>query len=98
VLATLAESGFLGGLLLMSAVISFLAAALKTRPLTKDALFALVIGIYLFFASMFSGDYYDSRMMWFFLCVAVIESRRAAERRDASNANGRGPVAFHTDA
>ena len=47
VLATLAESGLLGGLLLMSAVISFLAAALKTRPLTKDALFALVIGIYL---------------------------------------------------
>jgi O-antigen ligase len=85
VLATLAESGLLGGLLLMSAVISFLAATLKTRPLTNDALFALVIGIYLFFASMFSGDYYDSRMMWFFLCVAVIESRRAAEGRDASN-------------
>ena len=79
VLATLAESGLLGGLLLMSAVISFFAAALKTRPLTKDALFALIIGIYLFFASMFSGDYYDSRMMWFFLCIAVIQSRRAAE-------------------
>jgi O-antigen ligase len=86
VLATLAESGLLGGLLLMSAVISFLAATLKTRPLTKDALFALVIGIYLFFASMFSGDYYDSRMMWFFLCIAVIQSRRAAEGRDGSNA------------
>jgi O-antigen ligase len=97
VLATLAESGLVGGLLLMSAVISFLAAALKTRPLTKDALFALVIGIYLFFASMFSGDYYDSRMMWFFLGIAVIQSRRAAEGRDGSNGNARGPVAFHTD-
>ena len=89
VLATLAESGLLGGLLLMSAVIAFLAAALKTRPLTKDALFALVIGIYLFFASMFSGDYYDSRMMWFFLCIAVIQSRRAGEGRDGSNDNAR---------
>jgi len=27
---------------------------------------------------MFSGDYYDSRMMWFFLGLAAIESRRTS--------------------
>jgi hypothetical protein len=36
-------------------------------------------------------------MMWFFLGIAVIQSRRAAEGRDGSNGNARGPVAFHTD-
>ena len=78
VLATLAETGLIGGVLLLAALIAFVLTTLKTRHLTHNALFALIIGIYLFLASMFSGDYYDSRMMWFFLGLAAIESRRTS--------------------
>ena len=81
VLATLAETGVVGGILFVLAIGAFLVSALRSKPLHDNALFALITGSYLFFASMFSGDYYDSRLMWFFFALAAVEGRRTLRPR-----------------
>lgn len=95
VLATLAETGLVGGTLLAAALIAFGVSASRARPVPDNALFFLIAGVYLFFASMFSGDYYDSRMMWFFLGLAAVEGRR--HRRGTRRAPAAGGLAAPTN-
>lgn len=77
-LATLAEAGLLGGILLILALVTLYRSGLR-RPLTTEALFFLAAGSFVVVASLFSGDYYDSRFLWLFLLLAgLIGVRRAA--------------------
>ncbi|GAB3056108.1 hypothetical protein GCM10027079_22910 [Sediminivirga luteola] len=82
VLASAAEGGFIGVIVLFIALLVLLRAATKHRPLPPGAFFALLAGMFVFFASLFSGDYYDSRFMWFFLGLAAIEAARPREDPD----------------
>lgn len=75
-LASLAEAGILGGLLLVLAVSRPIIKTLG-REISSGALFSLVVGVYFLGASMFSGDYYDSRLIWFFLALGVVWRARA---------------------
>lgn len=78
VVATLAEAGLVGGLLLLLAIIIPFLFSLS-RDMNPTPLFALVVALYFLFTAMFSGDYYDSRFMWFFFGIAVASSHRAKE-------------------
>jgi O-antigen ligase len=80
VLATGAEGGIVGLALLVLAVGCFIRTVLLGRPLTTEALYAMLAALYILIASMFSGDYYDSRFAWFFLGLAAVEARRGAGR------------------
>lgn len=76
-LSTAAEAGTVGVVILVVALVGLVLAVIsKPKPLPLNAFFALAAGIYLFVTSLFSGDYYDSRLMWFFLGLAVIEAAR----------------------
>jgi O-antigen ligase len=79
--ASAAEGGLVGLGLLLVAIWHLVSAARHTRPMSTVGLFFLLAGGFVVFASMFSGDYYDSRMAWFFLGLAAVEGRRP---RDAS--------------
>ncbi len=78
VLATAAEGGMVGLTLLIGAVGGLVAAALRRRPLPSDVLFCLLGAAYVFVASLFSGDYYDSRFGWALLLFAALLSARGA--------------------
>lgn len=80
VLATLAEAGIIGCLLLIAALTRLVSSALGKR-MPASALFALITGLYYFSTAMFSGDYYDSRFVWFFLGLAVINMTGYGEGR-----------------
>lgn len=82
-IAALAEGGTIGGGLLMLTICWLALVAWKQRPLPHSALYALGGGMFLAFTSLFSGDYYDTRLMWFFLGLAVVEAGR---QRDAAAA------------
>lgn len=84
VLATLAEAGVIGGALLVITLLRMiLVSADKSIP--THVLFAIITGLYFFGAAMFSGDYYDSRFIWFFLAVATIgAARHRADKRAES--------------
>lgn len=82
VLATLAEGGLVGGLLLVAALARLLTTIID-RYLPTGPLFALVTGLYFLGASMFSGDYYDTRFMWFFLGLSAFGAIRARLDRDS---------------
>lgn len=73
-LAVAAEAGFIGVLLLVAAVGIPVWHVLSTRPLRTDVMFLLLAALFVFTASLFSGDYYDSRFMWFFLALAQVWS------------------------
>lgn len=75
-IAALAEGGTIGGGLLVLALLVLALGAWRRRPLPHSALYALGGGLFLAFTSWFSGDYYDTRMMWFFLGLAVVEAGR----------------------
>lgn len=81
VVATLAEAGAIGGLLLAVALLRPVLASLG-RPMPQGPFFALLTGLYFFGAAMFSGDYYDSRFIWFFLGLAAIGAIRARQDDD----------------
>lgn len=83
-LASAAEGGVVGAGLLVLAVVVFL---LSTRPgpMPPAALYFTLAAVYLAGASMFSGDYYDVRLLWFFLGLAAIDSRRARRERRAAD-------------
>lgn len=70
-LSTLAEAGIIGGVLLLVALGRLVYAAIRRVP-NPSALFAFAAGIFFLATSMFSGDYYDSRFVWFFLALAAI--------------------------
>ncbi|MGO3660811.1 O-antigen ligase family protein [Microbacterium gubbeenense] len=75
-LASAAEGGTIGAILLATAVAVFAFSAWRGSKRHPGALTALVAGVFLFVASMFSGDYYDSRLMWFFLILAVAQGHK----------------------
>jgi len=77
VMATAAEGGVIGLAALVCALVAAMATLWASRPLGADALGFGLCGAFMLVASMFSGDYYDSRFLWFFLGLAVIEARRA---------------------
>lgn len=74
--ATMAESGSIGLLLIVGALGSFVLAVRRSRPMPPSVLYSTGAGLYLAVASLFSGDYYDTRLMWFFFGLAVIEAAR----------------------
>ncbi|KQY60078.1 hypothetical protein ASD11_11320 [Aeromicrobium sp. Root495] len=76
VLATTADGGLIGLVLLVLAVGSLTAAALRHRPLELPVLMLLATGWFVLLASMFSGSYYDSRFAWFFLGLAAVCAQR----------------------
>ena len=53
------------------------------RLQTSHALGFGLAALFVLVASMFSGDYYDSRLLWFFLGVAVVAARRTSPERRA---------------
>lgn len=75
-LASSAEGGLVGVALVGCAIVALLKAGLKRRPISLNTLFCWLSGILLLVASQFSGDYYDSRMMWFFFVVAAVDAGR----------------------
>jgi O-antigen ligase len=86
-IATLAEAGMVGVALLVICLLVSLSMILQVRPMTASVLFAAGAGIYQCIASLFSGDYYDTRLMWFFLGFAAIE---AARTRDPAGSRATG--------
>lgn len=76
VMATAAESGTVGLILLIAAIVGLVVAARKYRPLPTTVLLAMCAGAFLLITSLFSGDYYDSRLMWFFLAWAAIDASK----------------------
>lgn len=75
-LSTAAETGTVGLIFLGLAVLRFAVFTRRPRPVPLTVVFALAAGIYLILTALFSGDYYDSRFIWFFFGLAAIESRR----------------------
>jgi O-antigen ligase len=76
VLATAAEGGVIGLFAFVCALVAAIATLWASRPLGADALGFALCGGFMLVASMFSGDYYDSRFLWLFLGLAVIEAKR----------------------
>ncbi|MCW2831507.1 MAG: O-antigen ligase family protein [Aeromicrobium sp.] len=75
VLATAADGGVVG-LLLLAGAVAALGWSARRGPVSREALFLLLAGMFVLISSLFSGDYYDSRLMWFFLVLAAVEGRR----------------------
>lgn len=77
VLATAAESGLIG---LIFFAIAVLASTLSLKGARfQEAPHAWLLsmgGLYIMMASLFSGDYYDSRFMWFLMFAGAIEALR----------------------
>jgi O-antigen ligase len=82
-LASAAEGGLIGVGLVTFAIVALNRAVLKSRPISLNTLFAWLCAILLLVASQFSGDYYDSRMMWFFFVVAAVDAARPDSSRDS---------------
>jgi len=78
VLAVLAEGGLIGALLLAALAAVSAHALLAHRPLPPVAMYFTLAAAYVAAASLFSGDYYDSRLLWFFLGLAVLEAQRGS--------------------
>lgn len=92
VLAVASEGGLIGLLLFAASCLLFARSILRIRPLGRDPVLLLVCALYVFFASLFSGDYYDSRFMWFFLVLgAVVVSGRETPRNRSPQRSLRGP-------
>lgn len=80
ILSVAAEGGLVGLVLLLASLVGFVitvAKCLKEPEVVFPSLSALVV----FVASMFSGDYYDTRFMWFFMVVACVAARRDRAQR-----------------
>jgi hypothetical protein len=77
--ATAAEGGVIGLAALVGALAAGMATLRVSRPLGADALGFALCGAFMLVASMFSGNYYDSRLLWFFLGLAAIEARRGQD-------------------
>lgn len=78
-LGVAAEAGTVGLALIAAALTALGRITWVSRPLGAQALFSILAGISVLVASMFSGDLYDSRFMWFFFGLAVIEMQRSQE-------------------
>ena len=80
-LATAGEGGSVGQsvgpTLLVLTLVAFTWVVMGRWPLAVETLHAAAGAVYMLTASMFSGGYYDSRFLGFFLALAAIEARRA---------------------
>lgn len=83
-IATMAESGVFGLFFIVAALLVVFAVVVRRPPIPAPVLYAAGAGFYQFAASLFSGDYYDTRLMWFFLGLAAIEAARASRDPDAA--------------
>jgi O-antigen ligase len=93
VLSIGAEAGILGLAPLGGAFLTVVVVTWRNRPISADALFMLLAGTAVLVASMFSGDFYDTRFMWFFFGLAIIEARRAACGHGHGSRQSRGALA-----
>lgn len=75
--ATAAESGTIGLILLIAATLAGFSRAGLTRDPYKS-MFALTAGM-IFIASQFSGSWYDSRFMWLLLLMGIETGHRMTE-------------------
>ncbi|MCW2743421.1 MAG: putative O-antigen polymerase [Blastococcus sp.] len=77
-LAVAAEGGLIGLALLLGAVGALLAAYRSVPRVHRsvESRVALFGGLFVGLASLFSGDYYDSRLMWIFLVLAATTGPR----------------------
>jgi O-antigen ligase len=87
IVATLAEGGLIGGLLLLIALAAPVRHALQ-RPWSTGPLFFTSAAGFVAVASLFSGDYYDSRFLWFFLALAVFSSHAPGRGRGQGDGSG----------
>lgn len=69
VAAIAAEGGILGLLLLGNVFVRWGKALRRATPLTLDTRSCVVGAVFVFAASMFSGDYYDARFGWIYLLL-----------------------------
>lgn len=88
-IATMAESGLIGLIFILGALLTVFAVVVRSRPIPAMVLYSAGAGFYQFAASLFSGDYYDTRLMWFFLGLAAIEAARS--RRPLPSGSGTAP-------
>lgn len=75
--AARAEGGIVVQVLLVVLVVTVAVGVWNARPISDSALFALLAGTVILVASMFSGDWYDTRFAWVFFGLALIEARRS---------------------
>ncbi|MEU4161956.1 O-antigen ligase family protein [Actinoplanes sp. NPDC026670] len=73
-LSIAAEGGFVGLVLLLVAWLGLWQAyaAVPVRERSLEARIAAYCGIFIGAASLFSGDYYDARLMWILLLLAAV--------------------------
>lgn len=78
-LSIAAEGGFVGLALLVLAWLGLWQAytAVPVRERSLESRIAAYCGIFMGATSLFSGDYYDARLMWIFLLLAVVRPVRA---------------------
>ena len=72
VLATVADGGVVGLVLLVAAVVSMTRAVRRDQEGRIVSPLLLAAGWFVLIASMFSGTYYDSRFAWLFLVLAMV--------------------------
>ncbi|MDR6555747.1 O-antigen ligase [Arthrobacter pascens] len=79
VLATMAEAGTVGLVFLLACFAALVMGTWRVRPVQPSVLYAAGAGFYLGFTSLFSGDYYDTRLMWFFLGFAAVQAAKGVK-------------------
>ena len=79
-LSIAAEGGFVGLVLLLLAWLGLwhAYAAVPLRDRSLEARTAAYCGIFIGATSLFSGDYYDARLMWVLLLLAAVRPARTA--------------------
>lgn len=75
-LATLAEGGMIGAILLSASMFSLFRGAVRFTPISSVTFVALLAYLFLTVASFTSGDYYDSRYLWFFGALATMTATK----------------------
>lgn len=78
VVASATEGGLIALGLVLGALVAGFLAVRRLRPIGTDTLGFGLAALFMLVAAMFSGDYYDSRFLWFFLGLAVISARSCA--------------------
>jgi O-antigen ligase len=94
VVSTAAEGGLVGLALLCGGLVSGVVAIFRRRPMATGTLGFGLAALLLFVTSMFSGDYFDSRFLWFFLGLAVISAGGEDARPAAGPVRTVGPAAW----
>jgi O-antigen ligase len=81
-LSIAAEGGFVGLVLLLVAWLGLwhAYAAVPVRERSLEARIAAYCGIFIGATSLFSGDYYDARLMWILLLLAAVRPARTPVR------------------